>query len=300
MRAKEKIAKHNVIGLVYDFDGTLSPNNMQEDTIFRSYGVEKSLLWKKSAKLVRQGYERTLAYLKLLIHDPVFQQRPLDRKELRKLAVHIRYFPGVTDYFKNIRQFLRSIPEVREWGITLEHYVISSGMIEILEGSLIYPHFKKVYACEYDYDEAGPIFPKLVINDTNKTQFLFRINKGKLNIGEDINSHMPESQRRIPFRNMVYLGDSRTDIPSMTLVQRYGGHTIAVFNPAFRVPKLVRDMVEKRRVDHFAPADYRPGSLLFKIIQRTIRKIVHDIAYFNSMNMSLHWVRSHKKPVRRK
>ncbi|MFA6600907.1 MAG: haloacid dehalogenase-like hydrolase [Candidatus Omnitrophota bacterium] len=290
-----KAVRQNIIGIVYDFDGTLSPHNMQEDTIFREWGIGRSMLWKKSDRLVRQGYERTLAYLKLLIHDPVFQKRPLDRGKLRRLAGRLSYFPGVPGYFDRINRFLRSQPEARQWGIQLEHYIVSSGMLEILEGARIFKAFKKVYACEYEYGPKGPLFPKLVINDTNKTQFLFRINKGKLEMKDDPNGPMSDEARRIPFRNMIYVGDSQTDIPSMTVVQRYGGHAIAVFNPAAAVPPLVKTMVASQRADHFAPADYREPSLLVRILKLTLKKIVHDIAYANSARMSFGWVRAHRR-----
>lgn len=295
-RHRKKKAKQNIIGIVYDFDGTLSPNNMQEDTIFRAYGIDKKQLWAKSDRLVARGYERTLAYLKLLIDDEAFRKKPLRRQTLRRLARHIQYFPGVPGYFERINRFVARHPAAREWGIGLEHYVVSSGMKEILEGARIYRFFKKVYACEYDYDEKGPLFPKLVINDTNKTQFLFRINKGKLELHENINTHMPEKDRRIPFRNMVYIGDSFTDIPSMTLVQRSGGHAIAVFNPLREVTEGVKAMVMEGRVDHFAPADFRKDSFLVRIIQRTLEKIIHTIAYVASAEMSFDWVKRHQSP----
>lgn len=290
--------KHNIIALVYDFDGTLSPNNMQEDTIFPAYGVNKAEMWARADRLVREkGYERTLAYLKMLIHDEPFRSRPLQRGQLRKLAANIEYYPGVLSYFEEINSFLLEIPEVEKWNITLEHYVISSGMKEILEGAGIYPIFRKVYACEYDYDEKGPVFPKLVINDTNKTQFLFRISKGKLELEEDINSHTPDEERRIPFRNLVYIGDSLTDIPSMTVVQRNGGHAIAVYDPARgEVPQRVMDMVYERRVDHFAPANFSRDELLVKIIRTTLKKIIYRIAYENSARMSLAWVQKKRGP----
>ncbi len=283
-----------IIGIIYDFDGTLSPNNMQEDTIFPAYGIDKNEMWAKADYLVRKmGYERTLAYLKLFIHDEAFSHKPIQKEKLKSLAKEICYFEGVKDFFKNIDEWLSKIPEVAEWGIQIEHYVISSGMQSILEGTDIYPYFKRTYACEYEYDELGhPVFPKLVINDTNKTQFLFRINKGKLDLNEDINSHMSESDRRIPFRNMIYLGDSVTDIPAMTVVQRFGGHAIAVFNPACRVGDKVKQLVSSGRVDHFVPADYRKESLLFKVLQNVLKKIVHHIVYQGSVEMSREWVQN--------
>lgn len=281
----------NVIGIVYDFDGTLSPNNMQEDTIFASYGIPPDTLWQKADALVREhGYERTLAYLKLLIHDPVFRKKPLARLQLKKLARNIQYFPGVKTYFGDLDRFLAGIDEVKKWGIQVEHYIISSGMKEILEGCDIYRHFKRVYACEYEYGDEGPIFPKLVINDTNKTQFLFRICKGKLDLTEDINSHMPEKDRPIPFRNMIYIGDSMTDIPSMTVMQRSGGHSIAVFNPEKDVPESVKALVKHGRADHFAPADYRSASLLSRILRTTLKRIIYRIAYDCSSQWSREWV----------
>ncbi|MDP3920709.1 MAG: HAD family hydrolase [Candidatus Omnitrophota bacterium] len=291
-KLKKRSVKQNIIAIVYDFDGTLSPHNMQEETIFKDYGVRKDEIWQKADHLVASGYERTLAYLKLLIHDKAFKEHPLKRDRLRHLARHITYFPGVPTFFPMIERELEKMAGVTEWGISIEHYLVSSGMVEILEGTRIFKYFTKAYACEYEYGMSGPIFPKLVINDTNKTQFLFRINKGKLNLREDINSHMPEQQRRIPFRNMIYIGDSITDIPSMTVMQRYGGHAIAVFDPSRKLPRRVMEMVKEKKVDHFAPADYRKNALLVKIIRTVLRKIVSSIVYRGSAGMSFDWVQS--------
>ena len=293
-RKLKKPYRQNIIGIVYDFDGTLSPNNMQEDTIFPEWDVDKNEFWAKSDALVKQGYERTLAYLSLFIHDKAFQKKPLDRRSLQRLSRNIQYFPGVEKtFFPGIQRYLQSMPEVREFKIQVEHYIISSGMKEILEKASIAKHFKAMYACEFAYNSKGPIFPKLVINDTNKTQFLFRINKGRLAMNEDINDHMPEAERRIPFKNMIYLGDSLTDIPSMTVISRYGGNAIAVFDPKAPVPKKVKRLVLDRRVSHFAPADFRADSLLTKIVKRTLSKMVHGIAHEASSTMSYDWVSKH-------
>ncbi len=185
---------------------------------------------------------------------------------------------------------MNSIPEVPEWDIKLEHYIISSGLKDILEGTSIRKYFKEIYACEYAYEKGRPVFPKLVINDTNKTQFLFRINKGKLRLSESINQHTPASERRIPFHNMIYVGDGLTDVPSMTLVHKSGGYAIAVYDPAKKVPESIRDMVSEKRAEHFAPADFRENALLVKIIQRTLKKIIHGISYDASSQLSLDWV----------
>ncbi|MFH1209033.1 MAG: HAD family hydrolase [Candidatus Omnitrophota bacterium] len=285
----------NIIAIVYDFDGTLSPGNMQEETIFKAYGIDKKKFWKKSqAMVIQRGYEKTLAYLKLLIDDPVFKKRPLTKHKLREFAKHVPYYPGVNEgYFDQLNEFIRSLPEVREAGITLEHYIISSGLQEILEGVSIRKYFKKIYACEYDFQGGRPVFPKLVINDTNKTQFLFRINKGKFKLSESINEHMPERERRIPFRNMIYVGDGITDVPSMTVTQKAGGNAIAVYDPARRVPRDVKTMVAEHRAEHFAPADFRLQSLFVKILRQTLKKIIASIVYRSSAERSSDWVRRH-------
>ncbi len=290
------LPKQNVIAIVYDFDGTLSPDNMQERTIFEDYGLDKDEFWKRSQALTReQGYERTLAYLKMLISEPIFAKRPLNPSRLAELAKErIRYFNGVETYFDRMDAFLKDIPEAVERGITIEHYVISSGLMEILSGCTIAGRFRKAYACEFAYENGRPVFPKLVINDTNKTQFLFRINKGKLDLSEDINSHMPDNERPIPFRNMIYIGDGATDIPSMTLTQKAGGQAIAVFDKNIGVSDEVKEMVFAGRADHFAEADYADGSLLTKILKTAIRKIVYDIHYRASARRSMEWVKKNK------
>ncbi|MDD5226236.1 MAG: HAD family hydrolase [Candidatus Omnitrophica bacterium] len=295
MLKKSEKAAQNIIAIVYDFDGTLSPGNMQEETIFKAYGIDKKKFWAKSQRLViRRGYEKTLAYLKLLIDDPVFKKRPLTKRKLKELARHVPYYPGVDGgYFDQLDAFIRSLPEVTEAGITLEHYIVSSGLQEILEGVSIRKYFKKIYACEYDFQGGRPIFPKLVINDTNKTQFLFRINKGKLRLSESINEHMPERERRIPFRNMIYVGDGITDVPSMTVIQKAGGNAIAVYDPSRRVPRDVKAMVAEHRAEHFAPADFRAQSLLVKILRQTLKKIIASIVYRSSADRSSDWVRRH-------
>lgn len=294
MKELKKTAQ-NIIAIVYDFDGTLSPGNMQEETIFKAYGIDKKRFWARSQALViRRGYEKTLAYLKLLIDDPVFKRRPLTKRKLREFAKGVPYYPGVNEgYFDQLNAFLRSLPEVSESGITIEHYIISSGLQDLLEGVSIRKYFKKIYACEYDFQKGRPVFPKLVINDTNKTQFLFRINKGKLKLSESINEHMPETDRRIPFRNMIYVGDGITDVPSMTVVQKAGGNAIAVYDPAKRVPRAVKAMVAEHRAEHFAPADFREHSLFVKILHQTLKKIIASIVYRSSADRSSDWVRRH-------
>lgn len=293
-KPKKRQTKHSIIGMIYDFDQTLSVHNMQEDTIFKVYGLDSQQFWNKAGELVKQqGYERTLAYLKLLVHDEAFRNKPLTREQLKQMGPDVALYPGVETFFDLVDKYLASIPEVAEWGVKIEHYIVSSGLAAILEGMPLYSRFHRVYACEYEYGDNGPVFPKLVINDTNKTQFLFRINKGKLDLTEDINSHMPEDERRIPFKNMIYIGDSDTDIPSMTVIERCGGHAVGVYPPDGDVPEKVKKLIADKRASHFAPADYRNGSILTKVIFRTLKKIIHTIAYEGSAAMSDRWVKDH-------
>ena len=279
MPAKKKAAQ-NIIAIVYDFDGTLSPGNMQEETIFQSYGIDKKKFWERSQKLVvKRGYEKTLAYLKLLIDDPIFRRKPLTRKTLRESARRITYYPGVNEgYFDHLADFLNAFPEAREIGITIEHYIISSGLQDILDGVSIRKYFKETFACEFDFQGGRPVFPKLVINDTNKTQFLFRINKGMLKLDESINGHMPEAERRIPFRNMIYIADGPSDIPSFSVVRRYGGMAYAVYaqDSASQFEQAVA-LQESGRVSAYGPADYQEGSPTEKWLQLQVRRIASRI-----------------------
>lgn len=288
--------KQNIIAIVYDFDKTLSPNNMQEDTIFPAYGIDKNKFWAKATELVRKkGYERTIAYLRLLIQGKPFVRKPLRKNELVALGKKIKYYSGVRRFFGRTNKFVNNAPKtISRWQIKLEHYIVSSGLKEILEGTTISDKFKGIYACEFDYENGKAVFPKLIINDTNKTQFLFRINKGKLSLDEDINSHMPDEDRRIPFENMIYIGDCESDVPSMTVVRKCGGHVIAVFDPFHNVTKNATRLVEEGRANHFAPADYSEGSLLDKILKDTLNKIMYSIAYKLSARMSLDWVKQNK------
>lgn len=291
------MSMQTIIAMVYDFDKTLSPNNMQEDTIFPAYGVDKDAFWAKAEELTSvKGYERTLAYLRLLIHGRPFVNRPLRRDDLHALGGRIQYFHGVDTFFSRMNGYVQeSAKEMDGREISLEHYIVSSGIKEILEGTVIARHFQAIYACEFDYDNEIAVFPKMIINDTYKTQFLFRISKGKLSLAEDINAHMPHSERRIPFENMIYIGDSDTDIPSMSVTKKYGGHVVAVYNPSCPVSEAAMRMVEEGRADHFAPADYSQNSLLDRILKATIKKIVHTIAYRLSARMSLDWVREKRR-----
>ena len=158
-------------------------------------------------------------------------------------------------------------------GVTVEHYIISSGLKEILEGCSIGSEFKEIFASEFYYGEDGEAtWPKLAVNYTSKTQFVYRINKGVLDVSDDktLNDSMPDDSKRVPFTNMIYLGDGLSDVPCMKMMQSYGGASIAVYK---EMGQSVKDLLERGRVDYIYPADYREGSGLDRTVKNIIRKM---------------------------
>ncbi len=272
-------ALQTTIGIIYDYDQTLSPTYMQDETLFPHFGIHPGQFWKKSRQLVdNEGYDGELAYLKCML-DCLEMDRPTN-DELRALGAKLRYYKGVPEVFGELHQVLSD--QHRSLGIRIEHYIVSSGLKVLLEGSSLAPHVKRLFGCEFGVDAEGRIsFPKRVISHTTKTQYLFRINKGMLEPHEDVNDHMDPELRPIPFQNMIYIGDGPTDVPCFTLMKRYGGHAIAVYNPdesqraSFRKCYQLSALAD--RVKHIAPADYRPGSHLRLLLEEMVLDIADAI-----------------------
>ena len=204
----------------------------------------------------------------------------VDRSDLVAQGREVELFPGVEEWFDAIHEYVAMRSESA--GVELRHYLVSSGLTEIIEGTTIYKRFHNVFASEYWFDAYDLPFPKRVITDTGKTQYLFRINKGIEDLGQSINAHMPESQRPIPFSNMVYFGDGDTDVPSMALMRKSGGHAIAVHTPGAAPEKCV-ELFRAGRVDFFAAADYRRGSDLFRRTCLLLDRVIADIAVREEM-----------------
>ena len=269
----------NVIGLVYDYDQTLSPTYMQDEVLFPRFGINAGEFWKRCQVLVdEQEYESELAYLKVML-DYLDIDRPTNA-ELEALGNDLKFFPGLPEMFEELEELLT--PEHRAMEIKIEHYIISSGIKTLIEGSALQPHIKKIFGCEFAEDESGHIsFPKRVISHTAKTQYLFRINKGMLDLTQDVNDHMPEELRPIPFHNMIYVGDGPTDVPCFTVMKRSHGYTVAVYNPedqsrtSFR--KAFQLSGQAARIDYLAPADYRSGSHLRLLLEEMIGEIANGI-----------------------
>ena len=258
-----------IIAFLYDFDKTLCTTDMEDYAFIPSLGCTPSEFWGKANEFGWQNrMDGLLAYMYTMIQECAAQGIKLDRPFLNRCGQSIQLFPGVRDWFARINAFGESL------GIQVEHYVISSGLREIIEGSGIAHEFKQIYACEFYYNETGDAcWPKLDVNFTNKTQFVYRINKGILDVSRDkeLNDSMPDDSKRIPFTNMIYMGDGLSDVPCMKMMRAYGGQAIAVYQASNRAG--VEDLLAKGRVDYIFQADYRAGSALEATVQDIIRKM---------------------------
>jgi phosphoserine phosphatase len=268
----------NTIALVYDFDGTLSPQPMQEYTVLPKIGAKPSEFWARVNREARETEsDKMLVYMRHIIEALDAAKVDVKREDFAAMARKIVYFPGVTTWFGRVNAYVRK----RSRGqVSIHHYLISAGQKEILEGVSIRKHFKRIYASEYHFNHHGvATFPKFLVTDTLKTQFLFRINKGLENVTESINEHMPESERPIPFQNIIYVGDGMTDVPSMALTKKSGGHAVAVYDPRSAGRATCVKLLDAGRVDFIATADFRPASKLSRRVELLLDAIIADIAY---------------------
>lgn len=269
-----------VLAICYDFDKTLSPDDMQAQGYIQSVGYEVGSFWTESNGLAESNdMDQNLAYMYTMIQK-ARGRFIFNRKTLMDYGAKVSLFPGVDTWFKRIREY----GETK--GVIVEHYIISSGLKEMIEGTKVANEFEKIYASSFYYDENGEAkWPAQVINYTSKTQFLFRIVKGTLDVNDSgVNDYFNPEDIRIPFRNMVYIGDSDTDIPCMKLVNSHSGHSIGVYNPETRDRRKVYKMMEDKRIKYFAPADYTDNSELDKLV-----KAIIDQTASNEKLMSVHF-----------
>ena len=254
--------KQNTIAIIYDFDGTLTPKTMQEYTLLPKLGVKSKSFWDEiSQEVSKTGAETMMVYMRQLLDHAKNKNIRISKDEFLKMGRDIKYYSGVEKWFSNINSYIRKISKN---DVNIKHYIISAGHAEILEGISIKKYIKKIFASEYYYRRKVAVFPKIVVTDTTKTQFIFRINKGKEKLSQSINEHMPETDRPIPFDNIIYIGDGMTDVPSMALIKKSGGHSIAVFKKNNKEQiKISKNLYKAQRVDFIAPANYNQNHPLF-------------------------------------
>ena len=258
-----------IIAFLYDFDKTLCTTDMEDYAFIPSLGMEPREFWALANGFGHANrMDGILAYMYTMIQEAEKRNRPFTREDLVEKGRSIVLFPGVEDWFRRINAFGEA------QGVQVEHYIISSGLREIIEGSSISGEFKEIYASEFYYDETGrPVWPKLAVNFTAKTQFVYRINKGVLDVSDDktLNDSMPDDSKRVPFTNMVYMGDGLSDVPCMKMMRAYGGQAIAVYQESNRMG--VEDLLAKGRVDFIFPADYSEDTALDLTVKNIIRKM---------------------------
>ena len=255
--------KKPILALMYDFDHTLSPRDMQEYAFIPELGMEDKDFWALCRKVEkRHRMDGILAYMYVMIWEARRRGMRLSRSTFNQQGAQVELVPGMDTWFDRVNAYGEKL------GFAVEHYVLSSGIKEIVEGTPIADRFKMIYAAEFVYNEetGEPEWPAMAVNYTNKTQFIYRINKGILDVTENdrLNEHTPHDMRRVPFTNMIYVGDGTTDVPCMKLVRSRGGHAIAVYTG--QRGNTVNDMLVHGRVQFVAPTDYRAGSEMEQIV----------------------------------
>ena len=261
-----------IIGLIYDFDGTLSPGNMQEFGFIQAIGQTPEEFWSKSNGLaIGQDASDILAYMKLMVDEAKKNHIKLTRENFKKYGEDIKLYEGVRDWFHNINEY------GEKHGVIVEHYINSSGLTEIIDGSPIAKEFKHVFAGSFLYNEKGEAeWPGIAVDYTAKTQYLFKIQKGIFSSRDatKVNESLADESKRIPFTNMIYFGDGETDVPSMKLVSMFGGNAIAVFDPSRPKKKeSAQKLLRQGRVNFITPASYTKDSRTYRLVTAIIDKI---------------------------
>jgi len=261
------------VALIYDFDETLSVDYMQAFGLIQTLGMKPDTFWKKanlwSANNNADQITGSMYYFMKIAQEKGIS---LTRNDFKRFGKEIEYYNGVLTWFERINNYGHALD------LDIEHYLISSGYEEIIEGTAIRKYFKDVFACSYAFGENGqPIWPARVVNYSTKTQFLSKINKG-LGKNDDIavNEYTPDEERRIPFKQMIYFGDGMTDIPSMKLTKLRGGNAIAVYPPHSRAKKKAMKLLIDNRVNFALPADYSENKEIDVVIKTILDKIATE------------------------
>ncbi len=273
------MAKPLKTALIYDFDGTLARGNMQEVSFIPSVGMEKGAFWDEAERLTRVADgDGILMYMQLMLSHARANGSPITRAMLREHGHDVKLFDGLKSDLTGPGWFERIDALGAKYGLEIEHYIISAGLEEMIDGCPIRDAFRHVFASKFVYDEDGvAIWPAVGVNYTTKTQYLFRINKGVLNHYEHdkINRFIPDEVRPVPFERMIFLGDGDTDVPTMKMMHTKGGFSIAVYDPrnSERDQQKIYSLISEDRVNFVAAADYREGSALDLIVKGLIGRI---------------------------
>lgn len=257
-----------IVAIMYDFDKTLSTTDMQNYGFIPMLGLTPEQFWGDTGKFSEEtGCERILSYMYMMIRKCRERNIKLTRELLRECGKSIKYHPGVTTWFQRINDY------GAQKGVIVEHYLVSSGTKEILEGCSIYDKFTQVYGCEFYYENDEPVWPKLAINYTQKTQFFFRIAKGAVDLKDDnsVNEKIKGSLR-IPYENIVYIGDGMTDVACMTLVNKNRGYSIGVYTDSNRAS--VGQIRKDKRCRFVVKADYSPN----RDMEKVLKLIIDDVS----------------------
>lgn len=271
------------MAIAYDFDGTLSPGNMQEYEFVPSIGMTSDEFWNEARVLEEQHKaDRILAYMRLMLKKAHEKGIQIKKDDFERFGQKISFFNGVEEWFQRINLYGVQI------GVELEHYIISSGIKEMILGAPIAKQFKAIFASSFIYNPLGAAeWPALAINYTTKTQYLFRINKGSLEVNDHskINEYMRKDERAMPFQNMIFIGDGETDIPCFHLMKQHGGYAIAVYKPHTNNAKtLAKNLMTQERVNFIAPADYTENGPIDGLVKAIMQKVVAE----TSLNQFIH------------
>lgn len=263
------------VAIVYDFDGTLAPGNMQEQSFLPALGMDGREFWEKAkTRAKKHDMDEILAYMELMIEESRRTERPITRDTFKGDGERIKFFAGVESWFPRINEHGESA------GAAVSHFIISSGNQETIEGTRIAKFFRRIFASSFRYDANGvAVWPALAVNYTTKSQFLYRINKGIDSVYDNtqINKYTPEEDRPFPFKNFIYIGDGDTDVPAMKMVTYQGGRSIVVYQRDRK--EDAHRLVEERRADIAVPADYTDGSLLDRAVRAGIQQIAARHAF---------------------
>lgn len=275
------MSRRITVALIYDFDGTLSPGNMQEFGFIQAIGKNAEEFWKQSNGLSKENdASQILCYMYTMLQAAKNNNISLKRESFRKFGSQIQLYPGVIEWFDLINSYAKS------HGIYIKHFINSSGLKEMIEGTPIAKKFENIYACSYLYNvDDIAYWPAVAVDYTTKTQFLFKINKGIKEVSDTIkiNEYIPANKRPIPFSHMIYFGDGETDIPSMKLVKEHGGHSVAVYGNEKKLSTAMK-LIREDRVNFVCKADYSVHGDIYGVVKRILDKIKADYDFNRLLN----------------